>query len=133
MGEKGKDGEVALWFLEGMDGGGDGEVGEVLSSPLCIYPPVVLEDSGYSDWALHYVKEICPIVGIFCVGHEEQSLSLLTAIDEEHCREELASLSNLGIKGSKELRNLECSINYDSRGESSSHGKGKVQVSYRCA
>jgi hypothetical protein len=110
-----------------MDGGGDGEV---LYSPLCIYPPVVLGDCGYSDWALHCVKEICPIVGISCVGHEEQSLALLIVIEEEHHREELASLSNLGIKGSWELRNLECSINYDARGECSSREKkGKAHVS----
>jgi hypothetical protein len=49
---------------------GDGEVGEALYSPLCIYPPIALGDSSYSDWAFHCVKEICPIVGISCVGHE---------------------------------------------------------------
>jgi hypothetical protein len=49
-------------------GGGDGEVGEVLYSPLCIYPLDVLGDSSYSDWALHCVKEIYFILGISCVG-----------------------------------------------------------------
>lgn len=44
--ERGKDGEVELCFLDGMAGGGDGEVGEVLSSPLCINPNVALGDSG---------------------------------------------------------------------------------------
>jgi hypothetical protein len=47
---------LGMCFLDGMDGGGDGEVGEVLSSPLCIYPSVALGDSGYSDWALQCVK-----------------------------------------------------------------------------
>lgn len=106
-GEIGKD--VALCLLKGLDAGGDGGVGEVLYSPLCIYPLVVLGDS--KDWALNCAKETCHIVGISCVGHEEQSLVLLFIIKEEHHREELVSLFNLGIKGNKELRNVECSIN----------------------
>jgi hypothetical protein len=56
-------------------------------------------DSCYLDWALHCVKDICPIVWISCGGREEQTLALLTVIEEEHWREELASLSNHGIKG----------------------------------
>jgi len=47
---------LGMCFLDGMDGGGDGEVGQVLSSPLCIYPSVALGDSGYLDWALQCVK-----------------------------------------------------------------------------
>lgn len=42
MGEKGKDGEVALCLLDGVDG----------DSPLAIYVPVVLGDSVYLGWAL---------------------------------------------------------------------------------
>lgn len=41
-----------------MDGGGHGEVGEVLYSPLCSYPSIVLGNSGYLDWVLQCVKEI---------------------------------------------------------------------------
>lgn len=40
---------------------GDGEVGD----PLCIFPPIVLGDSSYSNGALYYTM-ICPIVGISC-------------------------------------------------------------------
>jgi hypothetical protein len=93
---------------------------------LGIYPPVALGDSGYSDWALHCVKDFCPIVGISCEGHEEQTLALLTAIEEEHWHEEMSSLSN--FKGCRELRNLEYSINYNARGESSCRGKSKACV-----
>jgi hypothetical protein len=66
--------------------------------------------------------------GDLMCGNEEQTLALLTAIEEEHRREELAFPSNLGIRGSRELRNLECSINYDAKGECSSRGKGKAHV-----
>ena len=73
-------------------------------------------DSSYSNWALHCVKDLCPIVGIFCGGCEEQTLALSTTIEEEIQREELVSLSNRGIKGYKELKNLESSINYSVKG-----------------
>ena len=44
--------------------------------------------------------------------HEERFLALLTFLEEEHRLEVLASLSKLGMKGSRELRYLEFSINY---------------------
>jgi hypothetical protein len=56
------------------------------------------------------------------VGHEEQTLAFLTSFEVDHRREELASLSS--FKGMRELQNLECSINYDAKGASSSRGKG---------
>lgn len=59
------------------------------------------------------------------VGYKEQLMALLTIIEDQHRLEELASLSKLGMKGSNDIRNLECSIKYDIRGESSSRGKGK--------
>jgi hypothetical protein len=54
MREKGKDGEVVWCLLDGVDG----------DSPLGIYPPIALGDSGCSDWAMLCVKDICPVVGI---------------------------------------------------------------------
>lgn len=38
-------------------------------------------------------------------GYEQTTLALLTALEEDHCQEELASLS--GFKGNRELKNLE--------------------------
>lgn len=67
MGEKGKDGEVALCILDRVDGD--------LSSPLDIYPPIALGDSRFSDWALHCIEDIFPIVGISCACREDQRLS----------------------------------------------------------
>ncbi len=54
---------MALCLMDGMDGGGDGEV-----SPLCVYPLVTLGDAGFSDWALHCVMDIYPILGISCAS-----------------------------------------------------------------
>jgi hypothetical protein len=55
------------------------------------------------------------------VGHKEQFMALLIAIEEHHRLEDSNSLT----KRRRELRILECSINYDTKGERSSHGKGK--------
>ena len=97
--------------LDGLDGAGDGEVGEV-------------GESGYLD-VVQCAKEIYPIVGISCVGHRKRFLALLIFLEEEHHHEVLASPS---ICGSRELKNLECSINYDVRGSCSSCGIGKERV-----
>jgi hypothetical protein len=96
--------------------------------PLCVSIPLHWEIQGTQIVPYNVLKRSVLLWGSH-VGHEKQNLALLTAIGEEHCREELASLSNLGIKGSMELRNLECSINYDARGEFSSRGKGKAHTS----
>jgi hypothetical protein len=65
-------------------------------------------------------------VGISCAGHVEQTVALLTALEEDHRQEELGSLSS--FRGSRELKNLEFSINYEANGTSSSHGKGRVHI-----
>jgi hypothetical protein len=49
---------------------------------------------------------------------------LLIAIEEDHPREVKGACSN--PRGRRELLNLECSINYDTTGTSSRHGKGKA-------
>jgi hypothetical protein len=90
----------------GLDGAGDGEVGEV-------------GEFSYSEF-VQCAKEITPIVGISCVGHEKQFLALLTNLEEEHHHEVSATPSKHGTKGSRELKNLECSINFDARGDCSS-------------
>jgi hypothetical protein len=88
---------------------GDGE----FPNPLGIFSPV-----RPLDWASLCVKDLCPVVGIR-EGQEDQTVSLLTAIEEDHYRE---ACSN--SRGRRVLLNLECPINYDSRRQ-----KGKVRVS----
>jgi hypothetical protein len=50
-------------------------------------------------------------------------LDFMTLIDAEHRLE--ASVSSSKFKGSCEVKNLECSINYDARRFGSSRGKAK--------
>jgi hypothetical protein len=73
---------------------------------------------------MQLVTEIYWLVGISCEGFEGEFLAILIAIEVEECHKQhdLASSSKKGNKGSRKLRNLECSINYDSKGECSSCG-----------
>jgi hypothetical protein len=59
------------------------------------------------------------------VGVDEKSLlNLFSAIEEDQYHEEGVSISN--SKGKRELKNLECSINFEVRGCGSSRVKGKA-------
>jgi len=62
-------------------------------------------------------------IGISFEGDENGFLDFLTLIDEGQCQEDPASV--LKTKGSREVKNLECSINFDARRVRSSRGKGK--------
>jgi len=57
--------------------------------------------------------EIGPLLGISCGGDGKQLLGLLTSLDKEHCQEVSTTRSKHGTKSKRELKNLDCSINYD--------------------
>lgn len=103
-----------------------------LCTPLCSYPHAVLENSGYSSLEYSYrvlqrVKETHWIVGVLCVGFEEQFMAILRAIEASRSHKVSASSSKLGSKDNMKLRRLECSINYDCNGESSSRVKERKE------
>jgi hypothetical protein len=95
--------------------------------PLCVSIPLLRWEMPVSQIGLCIVLWTSIL---FWGSHvrvvEEKTLAPLTALEEKHQSQELASLSN--FKGSRKLRNLECSINCNARGESSSRGKGKACV-----
>jgi hypothetical protein len=62
-------------------------------------------------------------LGVSHEGNVKGFLDFMTLIDAEHRLE--ASVSASKFKGSHEVKNLECSINYDARGFGSSRGKAK--------
>jgi hypothetical protein len=114
----GMGGGFAMNALEGMDLRCDGGNGVVdvsngfeasLYTPLNSYP-LVLGNSGgssfeCSDWVVQRVKEIHMIVGICCVGSEEQFLALLIAIEIETRRQQgSTSSSKQRNKGNRELK-----------------------------
>jgi hypothetical protein len=69
-------------------------------------------------------KELALTLGISFGGNEKSFLNLLTILEEEQHREVVGSAST--PKGRRELKNLECSINFDARGIGSSRGKDKA-------
>jgi hypothetical protein len=60
-------------------------------------------------------------LGISHEGNVKAFLDFMALIDEEHRRE--APISYSKFKGSREVKNLECSINYGARGFGYSRGK----------
>ena len=65
--------------------------------------------------------ELAPTLGLTFEGDEK---SLLNLFSEDQHHEEGASASN--TKGKRELKKLECSINFEARSCGSSRVKGRV-------
>jgi hypothetical protein len=62
-------------------------------------------------------------LGVSHKGNVKGFVDFMTLINAEHRLE--ASVSSSKFKGSREVKNLKCSINYDARGFGSSRGKAK--------
>jgi hypothetical protein len=67
--------------------------------------------------------------GVSCVAFEEQFVAILTFIEAGRLQKVSGSISKLGSKGNRELKGLECSINYDSKFETCSCAIGKERGS----
>lgn len=103
--------------------------------PLNSCPPLEYEKSrgiNSSTWVLQKVKEIRQHVGISCEGFEAEFMVILTAIEASHYKNETASSSKMRNRENREFKRLSCSINYDSKGDSYSHGrnKGRAMIGY---
>lgn len=92
----------ALCLMDGLDGKGVGENRKV-------------GDVGHSK-VVQCAMEIFPVLGISC--RMKKTLDLLTILEEEQRHEVMVSPSE--PKGRRELKNMECSINFDARGDCSS-------------
>lgn len=49
-------------------------------------------------------------------------MAMLNFLEKEHNKEEMEAPSHSGTKRNREVKNLECSINYDSRDGQTSRG-----------
>jgi len=96
-------------------------------SPLNSYTNSEGDLSGYSDWVIRRANEIYPILGISFEGHKLQLLDFLSFIEADRLLGEEGALSCGGKKGKREVKNLECSINYDARDSCSSRGKRETR------
>jgi hypothetical protein len=120
---------AAMVGEEGLDNSAEmeEEAGIDRVSPLNTYSLNSGDFSGYSDWVTQCANQIYPIVGI---SHEDQKLlllALLTHLEEERRSEALGALSSGGSKGKREVKNLECTINYDIRGSCSRRGRSRAR------
>jgi hypothetical protein len=100
----------------------------VLCTSLSSYTPVVVGKFGrirlmYSDWVLKRAKEIHWVVGVSCVGLEEPFMAIYTVIEAGRSQMVSGSISKLGSKGNRELKRSKCSINYDSKSETSNQDR----------
>jgi hypothetical protein len=62
-------------------------------------------------------------LGVSHEGNEKAFLDFMTLIDAEHRLE--APVPTPKFKGCREVKNLECTINYDARGFGSNRGKAR--------
>jgi hypothetical protein len=68
--------------------------------------------------------ECTPTLGLTFGGDDKRLLNLFSVMEADRYREEGVFVSN--TKGKRELKNLECSINFEARGSSFSRVKGRV-------
>jgi hypothetical protein len=83
----------------------------------------VVRVEGYSKGVLD-VMEHASNLGLTFGGDEKRLSDLFLVIEEDRFREEDVSFSN--TKGKREIKNLECSINFEARGCGTSRVKGRV-------
>lgn len=72
-----------------------------------------------SNWVLSRIHKVNQFLGVSFEGHEDKALKLFTAIEESWkegapVRQEVNPVKQTG-RSARELRKLECSINYDQR------------------
>jgi hypothetical protein len=82
-----------------------------------------VEEEGYSEGVLG-AMELAPTLGLTVGDDEKKLLSLFSAIEVNRDRDPGVSVSN--CKGKRELKNLKCSINFETRSCGSSRVKGKM-------
>jgi hypothetical protein len=101
------------------------EEGQLAVEPLNVQYPYTVNESEFPDWVVKVAERIHSRVGVTYVGQKWEFMGLLTFLEKEHFKElEAQSLS--ANRKNREVKNLECSINYDNRGDGqSSRGKRK--------
>jgi hypothetical protein len=135
-------------FLENTevsDGVGDTEQKELVPlnvEPLAVAFPVDVENHGStddgsfvsqsSDWVQRRQKAIGKVLGANYEGYEQAVTALLMDIEARHLQRK-ATMTGVqkpmssGRKGTRELKRLASSINYEARATREDKGKGKMQ------
>jgi len=106
------------------------------SEMLDVQPLAVMEkDLGdvpmSTDWVFERIRGFCKVVGISCPGFEDKLMDLFNVIEAHRYSDRVMrdnNLSAMGNRGQREVKRLECSVNYDGKGGQSSRltRKGRV-------
>jgi len=113
--------------------GGVGDEGEGLG-PLSVLPLAVELDKDSvlnvsPRWVMERVKGYYKLVGVSCDQFEDKLLALFEQIEAKRDQSLVDSLALVtsvsGVKGQREIKRLDCSINYEKKGEQSYRRRGK--------
>jgi hypothetical protein len=112
-------------FEEG--GVGDGVEG---LGPISVLPLAVEMDKDSSSivsprWVMERVKGYYKLIGVSCDQFEDKLLALFELIETKRVQSLAMVPSVSGGKGQREIKRLDCSINYDKKGVQSYRRRGK--------
>jgi hypothetical protein len=113
----------------------DGGVGDDLEGigPISVMPLAVEMDKDSSSsvsprWVMEVVKGYYKLVGVLCDQYEDKLLALFELIEARRVQSLADSLAMVttvsGVKSQMEITRLDCSINYDKKGEQSNKRRG---------
>jgi hypothetical protein len=80
-------------------------------------------------WVVERVKGYYKLVGVSCDHYEDKLLALFEEIEARRVQSLADSLAMVttasGVKGQREIKRLDCSINYEKKGKQSNRRRGK--------
>ena len=152
-GADGFDGQsLGLESLGMCNGGSDGVMGDIVqgheeSEPIRVEPLAIVISQGVegmghehakdigrkpSDWVLRKEKGVGKVLRASYEGYEQVVTEILMEIEARHLQRKAVTASlqrppSSGKKGSRELKGLASSTNYEARHSKEAKGKGKVQ------
>jgi hypothetical protein len=89
-----------------------------------------------TKWVVERVKDFCHVVGLSCDGFEDKLMSLFNDIEAHRYSNGVVTDNNFnakfGSRGQREVKRLECLVNYDGKGGHSLRlaRKGRVVKCY---
>jgi hypothetical protein len=73
-----------------------------------------------TEWVIVRVRGFCKVVGMSCPGFEDKLMDLFNDIEAHRYSDRVRHDNNLratfGNCGQREVKRLECSVNYDGKG-----------------
>jgi hypothetical protein len=99
--------------------------------PLAILEKELGDDPMSTEWVIERIRGFCKVVGMSCPGFEDKLMDLFNVIEAHRYSDRVRhdnNLSAIGNRGQREVKRLECSVNYDGKGGQSSRlpRKGRV-------